>query len=150
MRKKPRCCPFSTCRRFKPPNGLSSSGNPHPGPPLATIKASTQTAVFVLTHRFGCAWDRTAHPGDLKFVSHSSFPTFLVYACHHLSPHWNQLLGGGSFCFDKMAWVQQCWKEFNGVEHADFYCRLLGIDSFFSFSKKKKKNQKGIGHHELH
>lgn len=156
MRKKPRCCPFSMCRRFKPPNHLSSYGNPHSGPHLTTMKAWTpmkawtQTALFVFTCHFGPAWDRTAHPGALNYVSRSSFPAFLVYACHHLSPHSNQVLGGDSFCFDKMAWVQQCWKEFNGVEHADFYCRLLGIDSFFSFSEKEKKKSEGIGHHELH
>lgn len=143
MRKKPRCCTFSMCRRFKSPNHLSSYGNPHSGPPLTTMKAWTQTAVFVFSCHFGPAWDSTAHPGALNYVSHNSFPTFLVYACHHLSPHSNQVLGGGSFCFDKMAWVQQCWKEFHGVEHADFYCRFLGIVSFFHSQKKKRKNQRG-------
>ena len=145
MIKRPRCCPFSTCRRFKPPNCLASYGNPHPGPPLTTIKASTPAAPFVLSCRFGPAWDSTAHAGNLIFVSQRSFPTFLACACHHLSPHWNQVLGGGSFCFDKMAWVQQCWKEINGGELADFTVGYYALNLIFILKKKKKANPEGDG-----
>lgn len=44
--------------------------------PLTTIKASSQSAFLALSSHFGPAWDCSAHPINLHYVSNRSFCTF--------------------------------------------------------------------------
>lgn len=73
--REPKCFPFSTCRRFRPPNFLPSYGNPHPAPlpspspPCPWPQYKPQPKCFPCFYSSFVDFLETAHLWDLNYLS---------------------------------------------------------------------------------